>query len=42
MREKFRRCVEPSHGAGWARLWDLALGIDGVADTGALFAAFRP
>jgi len=42
MREKFRRCVEPSHGAGWARLWDLVLGIDGVADTGALFAAFRP
>jgi 2-methylcitrate dehydratase PrpD len=42
MQQKFRRCVEPVLGARWAGLWEMALGIDGLASTEALFAACRP
>jgi 2-methylcitrate dehydratase PrpD len=42
MRDKFRRCLEPIFGARWSALWDMAIGIDALPDTRALFAAFTP
>jgi len=42
LREKFRRCAEPRFGDRWAAQWALARHPDRIANTDALFAAFRP
>lgn len=42
LREKFRRSVEPSHGARWTTLWEMARHPERLASTAALVMAFRP
>lgn len=42
LRDKFRRCLEPAHGARWDALWAMARNPDALPDAACLFAAFRP
>jgi hypothetical protein len=42
LRDKFRCSVEPTHGARWAAMWEMARYPDRIARTADLVAAFRP
>ena len=42
LREKFRRSVEPTHGARWEAMWAMARHPERIGAASALFDAFRP
>ncbi|WP_052214745.1 MmgE/PrpD family protein [Belnapia sp. F-4-1] len=42
LQEKFRRSVEPTHGARWAGMWEMARHPERIGAVAALFDAFRP
>lgn len=41
LREKFRRSVEPTHGARWDAMWEMARHPDRLPGVSALFEAFK-
>jgi hypothetical protein len=42
LQEKFRRSVEPTHGARWEAMWDMARHPDRIPRASDLFSAFEP